>query len=192
MLLFGGTFDPPHNGHMNNLKAAMELVHPDRVIVMPAGIPPHKAASSTPGEIRLEMCSCFKKLGAEVEVWDWELCHAGKSFSFNTLEMLSERFKGAELYMTVGSDMLTTFTGWYRWEDILRLATIVVESRENGDDGVLREAAKPLTEIGGHILFAHAPALPLSSTDVRTGKAGRESLPPEVWEIVEKYQLYRS
>ena len=48
ILLYGGTFDPPHYGHLNNLRAAMEPIAPDRVIVMPAGIPPHKAASSTP------------------------------------------------------------------------------------------------------------------------------------------------
>ena len=51
-LLFGGTFDPPHAGHMNNLRAAMQAVQPDVVLVMPAGIPPHKHASATPGELR--------------------------------------------------------------------------------------------------------------------------------------------
>ena len=55
-LLFGGTFDPPHAGHMNNLRAAMQAVQPDVVLVMPAGIPPHKHASATPGELRLAMC----------------------------------------------------------------------------------------------------------------------------------------
>ena len=62
-LLFGGTFDPPHAGHMNNLRAAMQAVQPDVVLVMPAGIPPHKHASATPGELRLAMCECFKALG---------------------------------------------------------------------------------------------------------------------------------
>ena len=71
VLLYGGTFDPPHNGHINNLRAALELVQPDRVIVMPAGIPPHKAASATPGEVRLAMCDCFKALSPLVEVSDW-------------------------------------------------------------------------------------------------------------------------
>ena len=56
ILLYGGTFDPPHWGHINNLRAAMQAVQPDKVIVMPAGIPPHKAASATPGSLRLQMC----------------------------------------------------------------------------------------------------------------------------------------
>lgn len=191
VLLFGGTFDPPHNGHMNNLSAALRLVKPDKAIVMPAGIPPHKNASATPGRIRLEMCRCFCALGAEVEVWDWELRRAGKSFSVNTLEMLRERFPEAELYMTVGSDMLTSFCTWHRWQDILHLAAIVVESREEGDEQALRLAARPLIEAGGRVLFAQAPALALSSTDIRTGKAGPEALPPPVGEIIERYGLYR-
>lgn len=62
VLLYGGTFDPPHNRHMNNLRAALELVRPDKAIVMPAGIPPHKKASTTPGKVRLAMCQCFTAL----------------------------------------------------------------------------------------------------------------------------------
>lgn len=77
VLLYGGTFDPPHNGHMNNLQAALERVQPDRAIVMPAGIPPHKAASSTPGAVRLAMCQCFTALSPAVEVSDWEIRQGG-------------------------------------------------------------------------------------------------------------------
>lgn len=61
-LLFGGTFDPPHAGHMNNLRAAMQAVQPDVVLVMPAGIPPHKHASATPGELRLPCANALRHL----------------------------------------------------------------------------------------------------------------------------------
>ena len=59
ILLFGGTFDPPHNGHMELLRGAMAAVQPDLVVVEPAGTPPHKHASATPAGIRLAMCQCF-------------------------------------------------------------------------------------------------------------------------------------
>ena len=62
VLLYGGTFDPPHNGHLNNLRAAAGRVLPDLAVVMPAGVPPHKAASATPAALRLEMCRCFAGL----------------------------------------------------------------------------------------------------------------------------------
>ena len=90
VLLYGGTFDPPHNGHMNNLRAALELVRPDKAIVMPAGIPPHKKASTTPGKVRLAMCQCFTALSPAVEVSDWEIAQGGRSYTVHTLEMLCE------------------------------------------------------------------------------------------------------
>ena len=121
VLLYGGTFDPPHNGHMNNLRAALELVRPDKAIVMPAGIPPHKKASTTPGEVRLAMCQCFTALSPAVEVSDWEIAQGGRSYTVHTLEMLRDAYPGAELYLCVGSDMLLTFTQWYRWQDMLAM-----------------------------------------------------------------------
>ena len=145
-LLFGGTFDPPHAGHMNNLRAAMQAVQPDVVLVMPAGIPPHKHASATPGELRLAMCECFKALGPQVQVSQWEVDRAGRSYTYNTVSMLQEKYPGAQLYMTIGSDMLETFDEWYRWREILAMVTLVVQSREPGDGDALRAAAQKLEE----------------------------------------------
>ena len=87
-LLYGGTFDPPHNGHMNNLRAALALVQPDRALVMPAGTPPHKHASATPAELRLQMCACFTALSPAVQVSDWEIRQGGRSYTVHTLEWL--------------------------------------------------------------------------------------------------------
>ena len=141
-LLFGGTFDPPHAGHMNNLRAAMQAVQPDVVLVMPAGIPPHKHASATPGELRLAMCECFKALGPQVQVSQWEVDRAGRSYTYNTVSMLQEKYPGAQLYMTIGSDMLETFDEWYRWREILAMVTLVVQSREPGDGDACTQQPK--------------------------------------------------
>ena len=65
LLLYGGTFDPPHNGHLNNLRAAAARVRPDRVVVMPAGLSPFKQSTAAPGSARVEMCACFRALEAE-------------------------------------------------------------------------------------------------------------------------------
>ena len=117
LLLYGGTFDPPHNGHLNNLKAAAARVMPDLAVVMPAGVPPHKAASATPAALRLEMCRCFYELeGApalpKITVSDWEIRQAAggrRNYTVLTLEMLAKRYPEATLYLAVGSDMLETF-----------------------------------------------------------------------------------
>lgn len=193
-LLFGGTFDPPHAGHMNNLRAAMQAVQPDVVLVMPAGIPPHKHASATPGELRLAMCECFKALGPQVQVSQWEVDHAGRSYTYNTVSMLQEKYPGAQLYMTIGSDMLETFDEWYRWREILAMVTLVVQSREPGDGDALHAAAQKLEEAGGKIMFADAPVLECASSDIRAGKYPparlRELLPPPVADVIHRNGLY--
>ena len=191
ILLYGGTFDPPHWGHINNLRAAMQAVQPDKVIVMPAGIPPHKAASATPGSLRLQMCRCFLQLGEQVEISDWEISHEGKSYTVNTLRMLHSTYPDAQLYLTVGSDMLTSFRTWREWQSILQLATLVVESREADDAAVLAEFADSLRGDGAQILFARAKPVPMSSSEIRQGSAGAEAVPPEVWQIISSRGLYQ-
>lgn len=194
ILLFGGTFDPPHKGHMNNLQAAMDCVQPDKVIVMPAGIPPHKKASTTDAALRLAMCQCFTALSPKVEVSDWEVRQGGRNYSVNTVEMLHSRYPADSLYMCVGSDMLLGFTRWYRWQDILRLTALVVESRETGDAAALHAAAEDLRRQGATVLLANAQAFPCASSDIRSGRVPRsrwdEVLPPNVIQIVKDNGLY--
>ena len=194
ILLFGGTFDPPHKGHMNNLQAAMDCVQPDKVIVMPAGIPPHKKASTTDAALRLAMCECFTALSPKVEVSDWEVRQGGRNYSVNTVEMLHSRYPADSLYMCVGSDMLLGFTRWYRWQDILRMTALVVESREVGDAAALHAAAEELRRQGATVLLAQAQAFPCASSDIRSGRVPRsrweEVLPPNVIQIVKDNGLY--
>ena len=66
VLLYGGSFDPPHYGHMNNLRAAAARVRPDRVVVMPAGVSPFKQGPTASGPLRVEMCGCFAALAREL------------------------------------------------------------------------------------------------------------------------------
>lgn len=193
VLLFGGTFDPPHNGHMNNLRAAVSAVQPDRIIVMPAGTPPHKQASGTPGAVRLAMCACFKAVSPAVEVSGWEVEQGGRSYTVHTVEMLRRRFPGAELFLCVGSDMLLSFRNWYRWQEILSMVVLVVQSRTDGDEAALRGAAAVLEQAGGRVVFAAAAPLPCASSDIRAGACGgrlEELLPDPVPELIRKYDLY--
>ena len=177
-LLYGGTFDPPHNGHMNNLRAALALVQPDRALVMPAGTPPHKHASATPAELRLQMCACFTALSPAVQVSDWEIRQGGRSYTVHTLEWLRSQDPDGALYLCVGSDMLLTFQEWYRWQDMLKMAALVVESRTGTDEAALHAAAAELKKAGGRVLFARAESYPCASSDIRSGKIPREQWPP--------------
>lgn len=179
LLLFGGTFDPPHLGHLHNLRAAIAAVQPDKAIVMPAGTPPHKAAAAAPAALRLAMCACFGALDPRVTVSDWEIQRGGASYTVETLEMLAKACPGAQLYLAVGSDMLRTFQKWYRWQDILRLAALVVQSRAPGDGDALRTAARALEQAGGQVLFTGQAPLACASSDLRAALAAGD---PSAWQ----------
>lgn len=205
VLLYGGTFDPPHNGHLNNLRAAAARVQPDKVVVMPAGLSPFKQKTSAPGALRLEMCSCFHALEEdadaipqlEVSGWEIEQAAAGnRNYTVLTVEKLARENPGAQLYLAIGSDMLLSFEGWHRWQDILRIARVVVTSRDIGDAPALHAKAKLLDPSGGRILFAPVQALPMASSQLRARLAAGEEceaeLPEEVRSVIRREGLYRN
>ena len=205
ILLYGGTFDPPHNGHLNNVRAAAARVCPDLVVVMPAGLSPFKQKTAAPAALRLEMCRCFGALAQqgsggiprlEVSGWEMEQAQQGKrNYSVLTLEMLRSTHPGAELYLAVGSDMLLSFDGWHRWQDILRIAHLVVVSRNIGDDPALHAKARELDPAGDRILFAPVEALPMASSQLRArlqaGDSCEEELPETVRQVIRREGLYQ-
>ena len=177
-LLYGGTFDPPHNGHMNNLRAALALVQPDRALVMPAGTPPHKHASATPAELRLQMCACFTALSPAVQVSDWEIRQGGRSYTVHTLEWLGGQDPDGALYLCVGSDMLLTFQEWYRWQDMLKMAALVVESRTGTDEAALHAAAQLLAEGKPLLVYEEVAGIGGLGSLLQQVAAGQESRTP--------------
>ena len=202
VLLYGGSFDPPHYGHMNNLRAAAARVRPDRVVVMPAGVSPFKQGTTASGPLRVEMCGCFaalaRELGFGLEVSGWEVEQAAlgrRNYTVLTLEMLARTYPEAELYMAMGSDMLLSFDGWHRWQDILRLAHLVVTSRNVGDAPELHAKALRLDPTGARILFAPVQALPMASSDIRTrltaGEGCEAELPEAVRAVIRREKLYK-
>ena len=203
VLLYGGSFDPPHNGHLNNLRAAAARVRPDRIVVMPAGTSPFKRGTSASGALRLEMCGCFSALAEEggfpaLTVSGWEVQQAAqgkRNYTVLTLEMLAAGSPGAEIYLAIGSDMLLSFDGWYRWQDILRLAHLVVTSRNVGDDPELHAMARQLDPTGARILFAPVQALPMASSALRArlvdGEACEAELPETVRTGIRREKLYQ-
>ena len=132
---------------------------------MPAGVSPFKQGTTASGPLRVEMCGCFaalaRELGFGLEVSGWEVEQAAlgrRNYTVLTLEMLARKNPGAVLYLAIGSDMLLSFEGWHRWQDILRLARVVVTSRDIGDAPALHAKAKLLDPSGGRILLAANPA----------------------------------
>lgn len=206
LLIYGGSFDPPHNGHLNNLRASAARVRPDKVVVMPAGLSPFKQQTAASAALRLEMCQCFRTLAQgdqavapELEISSWELdqAQAGRrNYTVLTVEMLARQNPGAALYLSIGSDMLLSFDRWHRWQDILQLARLVVVSRNIGDDPALHAKAKQLDPTGGRILFTAVEALPMASSALRqrlaAGEDCAEELPEAVRAVIRREHLYQT
>ncbi len=136
--IFGGTFNPPHQGHK---KLALEFkgrLSLDLMLIIPTYSPPHKDAPDlASGEDRLNMCRlCFIENGFEVS--DIELNRKGKSYTVNTLQEIKKQYPDDELFFIMGSDMLLTFHQWREPEKILDCAVICAAAREKGLTQTLR------------------------------------------------------
>ena len=194
--IYGGSFNPPHRGHMEAARAAAEALSPDRFLIIPASTPPHKALeeNSPSPEQRLELCRlAFGELPG-VEISDLELQRAGKSYTFDTVEALRAQYPGAELCLVMGSDMFLSFPSWYHWQELLAYCTLAVLSREDGERQALEAfKAKLETENAAHVeIISHTP-LPMSSSDIRLKlrKAQEvEELKAEVYDCIIRNGLY--
>ena len=105
ILLFGGAFDPVHNGHLNILKAALRYKHFDKVIIMPTGTPGHKTGCRAPFAARKIMCEkAFRGLGDNIEISDFEGRRFEKNFSYITVSHLKRQYPGANIWFLIGAD----------------------------------------------------------------------------------------
>ncbi len=169
--LFGGSFNPVHNGHVNLVKETAEKNGIDRVYVIPTFISPFKKDSAgfvADGKDRLEMCRlAFAKL-PYVTVSDWELSQSEVSYSVNTVEHFHGEFPEDELFFIMGSDMLLSFDKWHKWQDILKMCTVIAASREDGGSDIerLREKAAQLSHFG-KVIVTEISAFELSSSEIR-------------------------
>ena len=138
LIFFGGTFDPPHNEHIAELKAAIEETGAEKAIIMPTSSPPHKETffKATDAD-RLEMCRlAFGDInGAEVS--DFEINAGGKSYSYVTLDYLKKKYPDYKILFLMGTDMLASFDKWKYPEKILSLATPLLCERTG--DGETKE-----------------------------------------------------
>ncbi len=167
--IFGGTFNPIHNGHKNCLLKIMKAIDFQKVIIIPDRIPPHKQAENlASGTDRLNMCKIALADIQNLEFSDWELKNEGKSYSVITLRHFKEIYPNDKLFFFMGSDMLLSFHEWYRYEEILSLAALVCVSRENEiTEKCLEVYAEKLKNKGGEVIIVPAKPFEISSSEIR-------------------------
>jgi nicotinate-nucleotide adenylyltransferase len=193
--ILGGTFNPPHVGHLVMAQEALDQLGLDRVVLMPVATPPHKEALADPGaDVRLELCELATAGAPRVAVSDLEIERGGASYTVDTLRALHEREPEHALTFIVGGDMAYSLPSWREPEAVLRMARLAVAER----DGLRREdIAQRLASLhsGDRVAFFDMPRLDLSSSAIRervaAGRSIRYLVPDPVIEAITSRRLYR-
>lgn len=132
--IFGGAFNPVHNGHLNLAKKYFEALKLDRIIFIPTALPPHKTDRFLADkEDRFNMLTLAISDCREFEISDIEFERQGKSYTYDTLCLLKEKYPNDDFFLIIGSDQFLTFNLWYRYMDILNMVTLCTAAREKGE-----------------------------------------------------------
>ena len=195
-MIFGGTFNPPHIGHGEIIKSVLKLPETEELIVMPDNLPPHKEVGDdfASGCDRFNMCSIICRTAKRVTVSDYEINKSGKSYTVDTLLELKKAHPEKEYGLVIGGDMLSSFDKcWYRFEDILKLCTLVVFARKGEDQTEFKNKLDYLKSLGAEIILCEEKVSEVSSSEIRNRlKNGgtTEMLDPDVLKYINENHLY--
>lgn len=196
--IFGGTFNPPHLGHIQAARQAMEALGLTKILFIPNYTAPHKDLpldSPTP-EQRMEMLSIALAREPGMEVSDLELKREGISYTVDTLSALLKQYPGAELTLLVGTDMFLSFSQWVQWETILREVSLGAFYRgEKGEREAVENQCRKLTALGARVSLVKNPVIAISSTQLRRLLAFRCAdafLPEGVGTYIRENGLYHT
>ncbi len=190
--IFGGTFNPPHEGHAAAARVCIETLSLDKLFFVPGNIPPHKQLpdSAATAEQRFEMCSLISSMVDRSEVSRIEIDRQGVSYTVDTLEAFRQMHPDAELYMIVGSDMFFTLSEWKDAQRLLSMVQIAVVARKEGVDKKLAKEAKRLNKaFGTPVHIIPSDPIDISSTQLRDGQ-GFDLLPQCIIEYIADHELY--
>ena len=179
ILLFGGMFDPPHQGHVNAAQAAYDRIKPDIFYIIPAYHAPLKEKAVTETEHRLNMCLLAFGHIPKTTVSDMEIKRGGESYTYITLQEVRKAYPESEIFLLIGTDQLDQFEKWVNYEYILDACTLCVAGRNQA-------GTRPLK---GKIIYLENTPVDISSTEIRGGK--RENIPQKVLEYIKGRGLYR-
>jgi nicotinate-nucleotide adenylyltransferase len=194
--ILGGTFNPPHLGHLVAAQEAYRELALDKVTLIPAGLPPHKPVEDEPGaEHRLELCRLAVAGDDRFSVSDLELRRDGPSFTVDTLELLRSQSPSDDLFLILGADVAAGLPKWREPERVLELATVAIAKRRGTAKEAVQEALAQLKG-GERARFFQMPRIGISSTmvrrRVRAGQPIRYFVPDGVMHYIETHGIYRS
>ena len=194
--LFGGTFDPIHNGHLHIARSFADELDLESVILLPAGDPYHKTAPRTAAHHRLAMAEIAAKADSRLAVSDCDIVRQGATYTHDTVQIFRQHFPAAEFWLLIGMDSLLQLHTWHRWQNLVRQCRIAAAPRP---DRSLAQAPGPLQSWlaealpQGRLHILQAEPLPISSSQIRQQLATEHTspdIPPEVLSYIQQHQLY--
>jgi nicotinate-nucleotide adenylyltransferase len=186
--ILGGTFDPPHVGHLIIGEQACAQVRLDKLLFVPAYLPPHKRSGGRANpRRRLRMVRLATRGRSKFEVSPIEIQREGISYTIDTLQELRRKYHKSSFYLIVGGDNFDSFKSWKSVDEIARLATIVVYKRKSRGRKITGARMGKLVHLRGALLD-------ISSTMIRDrikrGESIRFLVPESVRRFIEKNKLY--
>ena len=192
--IYGGTFNPIHNGHIHLAEQFALRLGVDRVLLIPTLSPPHKQAEDlASSQDRLAMCRLAARDGA-FTVSDMELRREGPSYTADTLTELKKQYPDSEFYLLMGEDMFLTVQNWYKPEVLYALSVLCAAPRSTGNMKRLSDHARFLEQSGARAVVCNIEYLPVSSTMVRSAVKKGQSIsglvPSPVEDYIFEHHLY--
>ena len=181
--ILGGTFNPPHIGHLILAQTAKDVLHLDRVLFIPTNTPPHKNTDLIDAGIRLKMAELAVEGCPYFNVLDWEIKRGGISYTVDTLYQLKAAYPEEDLFVIIGSDLANNFHAWKDYRKVQALSKIVVARRKS----------IPLKSSKGFIVIDIINVEITSSLVrkyVKEGLSVRYLLPHKVFDYIEENKLY--
>ena len=200
--IFGGTFDPFHNGHLQLVRSVLKLGILERIYLMPNYIPPHKPQPVADDRDRLAMINLVCAHEQNIFPLDFEIRRQSVSYTFETVSKLSEdeRFSNTRITLLIGMDSLINFTSWYHYEQLLQQVNLVVARRPHYDLAALDQCLKSRitsTEIfspfdAGQILLIDNPYVDISSSEIRCHKFNSidNLIPSYIIDYIKQHRIY--
>ena len=195
--VFGGTFDPVHNGHTKIIQNLLELIPFDEIKVIPNGQPPHRTSVCSNND-RLEMVNLAFKGINQISVDEREIHREGPSYAIHTAREILEEFRQDNIIWIMGSDAFSEIDTWFEWEDFLNIINILVMARPGSEIDSTSKAGTLILERqisniddlshgAGKILIVDIDPINISSTQVRSNLAAGETVNELILEDVSDY-----
>ena len=196
--IFGGTFNPVHKGHEMAAINFYNQFNLDKLIIIPANIPPHKQIDSKiTASQRFEMCRiCFNKYKEyNIEISDIEIKKDDISYTYHTLAEIKKEYNDDKIYFLIGSDMFLYLENWYKYQELLKLCAFAVSFRNHQDKQKVLELREKFIKTGAEIELLQNEPFEISSTELRgyikNNNFNLEKyISPEVLDYIKERKIY--